>query len=84
VVLALWLQAGFGYSPIKAGATAAAITLGAVITASLSVPLATRLGRYILITGALIMVIGTYGLLLAARGASMPPTASAPSSWSPG
>src|SRR5215831_17707312 len=45
VVLALWLQAGFGYSPIKAGATAAAMSIGVVLTAGASVPLATRLGR---------------------------------------
>jgi EmrB/QacA subfamily drug resistance transporter len=70
VVLALWLQAGFGYSPIKAGATAATFSLGAAITAGLSVPLATRLGRYILIAGALLMAAGTYGLLLAAQHAA--------------
>ena len=70
VVLALWLQAGFGYSPIKAGATAAATSIGVIITAGLSVPLATRLGRYVLIAGALIMAAGTYGLLLAAPHAS--------------
>jgi len=70
VVLGLWLQAGFGYSPIKAGATAATFSLGAAITAGLSVPLATRLGRYILFTGGLIVAAGTYGLLLAAQHAS--------------
>jgi hypothetical protein len=70
VVLALWLQAGLYYSPIKAGATAATFSIGAVITAALCVPLATRLGRYILITGAQIMAAGTYGLLLAAQHAS--------------
>jgi len=70
VVLALWLQAGFGYSPIKAGATAAAMSIGVVLTAGASVPLATRLGRYILFTGALIMAAGAYGLLLAAQHAS--------------
>ena len=69
MVLALWLQAGFGYSPIKAGATVAATSIG-VITAGLSVPLATRLGRYILVTGGLIMAAGTYGLLLAAQHAT--------------
>ena len=67
VVLALWLQAGSGYSPIKAGATAAAMSIGAVLTAGASVPLAARLGRYILSTGALIMAAGAYGLLLAAQ-----------------
>ncbi|MBV9280156.1 MAG: MFS transporter, partial [Chloroflexi bacterium] len=70
VVLALWLQAGFNYSPIGAGATAAATSLGAIVTSGLSVPLATRLGRYILIIGALVMAAGTYGLLLASQHAA--------------
>lgn len=67
LVLALWLQIGNHYSPLKAGATAAAMSLGAVLTAGLSVPLAARLGRYILIAGALIMAAGTYAVTVAAQ-----------------
>jgi hypothetical protein len=70
VVLALWLQTGFGYSPVKAGLTAAEFSLGGILTAGLSVPLATRLGRWILIAGALMMAAGTYAILVAAQHAA--------------
>lgn len=69
LVLALWLQTGQGYSPIEAGATAAASSLGAIITAGLSISLARTLGRYVLMTGAATMAAGSYGLLLAAQHA---------------
>ena len=41
-----------------------------MLAAECPVPLATRLGRYILSAGALIIAAGTYGLLLAAQHAS--------------
>lgn len=70
LVLALWLQTGFGYSPVKAGLTTAAFSLGTILIAGLSVPLAVRLGRYILIAGALMMAAGTYGILAASQHAA--------------
>jgi EmrB/QacA subfamily drug resistance transporter len=67
LILALWLQAGQHYSPVRAGVTTVAFSAGAFITAGLSVPLAARLGRWILVTGGLTMAAGTYGVLIAAH-----------------
>jgi MFS family permease len=67
LILALWLQAGQHYSPVRAGVTTVAFSAGAFITAGLSVPLAARLGRWILVTGGLMMAAGTYGVLITAH-----------------
>lgn len=67
LILALWLQSGQHYSPIRAGVTTVAFSAGAFVTACLSVSLAARLGRRILVAGALMMAAGMYGVLLAAH-----------------
>lgn len=69
LVMALWLQTGDRYSPVKAGLTVAAFSLGTIMTAGVSVKLAVRLGRYILLAGAVIMAAGTYALVIAAQHA---------------
>ncbi len=69
LILALWLQSGQHYSPVKAGLTTVAFSVGAFITAGLSVPLAARLGRWILVAGGLLLAAGMYGVLLAAQHA---------------
>jgi MFS family permease len=58
---------GQHYSPVRAGVTTVAFSAGAFITAGLSVPLAARLGRWILVTGGLMMAAGTYGVLITAH-----------------
>jgi EmrB/QacA subfamily drug resistance transporter len=66
LMFALWLQAGERFSPLKAGLTAVAFSVGAFITAPVAVPLAQRYGRRILASGAAGMVGGIVGVALAA------------------
>jgi Major Facilitator Superfamily len=66
LTFALWLQIGEHFSPLKAGLTAVAFSVGAFITAPVAVPLAQRYGRRILASGAAGMVGGIVGVALAA------------------
>jgi EmrB/QacA subfamily drug resistance transporter len=66
LAFALWLQAGEHFSPLKAGLTAVAFSVGSFIGAPAAVPLAQRHGRRILASGALLMVAGIAGVALAA------------------
>ena len=66
LALALWLQAGEHFSPLKAGLTAVAFSVGSFVAAPAAVPLAQRHGRVILATGALLMVVGMAGIAIAA------------------
>ena len=67
LALALWLQSGQHYSPVRAGVTTVAFSAGAFLTAGLSIQLAAKLGRTILVIGGLMMAAGMYGVLLAAQ-----------------
>jgi EmrB/QacA subfamily drug resistance transporter len=64
---ALWLQAGELFSPLKAGLTLVAFSVGSFIGAPAAVPLAQRHGRSVLAAGGLLMVAGIAGVALAAR-----------------
>jgi len=66
LAFALWLQAGEQFSPLKAGLTAVAFSVGSFIGAPVAVPLAQRYGRRILAIGAAGMVAGILGVALAA------------------
>jgi len=66
LVLALWLQAGEDFSPLKAGLTAVAFSAGSFIGAPVAVPLAQRHGRRVLAAGGLAMAAGIAGVALAA------------------
>jgi MFS family permease len=66
LAFALWLQAGEQFSPLKAGLTAVAFSVGSFIGAPVAVPLAQRYGRRILAVGAAGMVAGILGVALAA------------------
>jgi MFS family permease len=66
LAFALWLQAGQHFSPLKAGLTAVAFSVGSFVLAPMAVPLAQRHGRRILAAGALLMVAGIGGEALAA------------------
>ena len=66
IAFALWLQAGEHFSPLKAGLTAVAFSVGSFVLAPLAVPLAQRHGRRVLALGALLMVAGIAGEALAA------------------
>jgi EmrB/QacA subfamily drug resistance transporter len=66
LAFALWLQAGEHFSPLKAGLTAVAFSVGSFVAAPVAVPLAQRHGRRILASGAVLMVAGIAGEALAA------------------
>jgi MFS family permease len=66
LAFALWLQAGQHFSPLKAGLTSVAFSVGSFVLAPLAVPLAQRHGRRVLALGALLMVAGIGGEALAA------------------
>jgi EmrB/QacA subfamily drug resistance transporter len=69
LTLTLWLQAGQGFSPIHAGLTTIAFSVGALLTAGVSISLAPRFGRYVLVAGAILMSAGLVGCDVAARHA---------------
>ena len=66
IAFALWLQAGEHFSPLKAGLTAVAFSVGSFIAAPVAVPLAQKAGRRVLAGGAVLMVAGIGGVALAA------------------
>ncbi|HLK76105.1 MAG TPA: MFS transporter [Streptosporangiaceae bacterium] len=66
LAFALWLQAGEHFSPLKAGLTAVAFSVGSFIGAPVAVPLAQKYGRGVLALGGLLMVAGIAGEWLAA------------------
>jgi EmrB/QacA subfamily drug resistance transporter len=66
LAFALWLQAGEDFSPLKAGLTAVAFSVGSFIGAPVAVPLAQRHGRSVLAIGGLLMAAGIAGVSLAA------------------
>jgi EmrB/QacA subfamily drug resistance transporter len=66
LAFALWLQAGEHFSPLKAGLTAVAFSVGSFIGAPFAVPLAHKFGRGVLALGGVLMVAGIAGEWLAA------------------
>src|SRR5580692_4130363 len=66
LALALWLQAGEHFSPLKAGLTAVAFSAGSFIGALVAVPLAQRHGRSVLAIGGALMVAGIAAVSLVA------------------
>ena len=63
---ALWLQAGEHFSPLKAGLTAVAFSVGSFIGAPAAVPLAQKHGRRVLAAGGVLMAAGVAGVTLTA------------------
>jgi EmrB/QacA subfamily drug resistance transporter len=66
LAFALWLQTGEHFSPLKAGLTAVAFSVGGFFLAPAAAPLAQRYGRRVLVMGAVLMVAGIAGVALAA------------------
>ena len=64
LMFALWLQAGEHFSPLRAGLTAVAFSLGSFLVAPVAVPLAQRYGRVVLAAGGVIMAAGIAGVVL--------------------
>jgi EmrB/QacA subfamily drug resistance transporter len=67
LVFAVWIQAGMGFSPLAAGLTALAFSVGSFLLAPMAVPLAQRFGRLVLAAGGVLMAAGTLGVLLGAE-----------------
>jgi EmrB/QacA subfamily drug resistance transporter len=66
LTFALWLQTGEHFSPLRAGLTAVAFSVGSFLLAPFAVPLARRHGRRVLVLGALLLAAGMGGVLAAA------------------
>jgi EmrB/QacA subfamily drug resistance transporter len=58
LMFALWLQIGEHFSPLKAGLTSVAFSVGGFVGAPAALPLARKYGRRILVAGALLMATG--------------------------
>jgi EmrB/QacA subfamily drug resistance transporter len=67
LVLAVWLQTGRAFSPLSAGLTALAFSVGSFLLAGGAVPLAQRYGRLVLSSGGALMAAGALGVALGAR-----------------
>src|SRR3954468_8811937 len=55
LTFAVWLQTGMGFSPLGAGLTALAFSIGSFVLAPVAVPLAQRYGRLVLALGGVLM-----------------------------
>lgn len=63
LALTLYVQAGLGWSAIHAGLTLLPFSLGAFVGTSISVPLGTRLGKVVMVTGAALQSAATIWVL---------------------
>jgi hypothetical protein len=82
--MSLWLQAGEGASPFISGLAAVAFSVGTMALAGVSVPLAIRFGRRILVAGGLLLgfgIVGSMWLVTRWHG-RLTCAASCPASWS--
>jgi EmrB/QacA subfamily drug resistance transporter len=70
LVFTIWLQAGQGYTPTQAGLLMVAFSAGSILAAPAVDPLVARLGRIVLILGALVMAGGLYWVRHAAGHAA--------------
>jgi MFS family permease len=66
LVFAIWLQAGMHVSPIAAGLTTVAFSVGSFLLAPAAIPLAQRFGRLVLTCGGVVLALGTIGVALGA------------------
>lgn len=68
LIFALWIQVGTGFSPLGAGLTTVAFSVGSFILAARAVALAERYGRTVLSLGGILMAAGVAGLWIGADG----------------
>jgi EmrB/QacA subfamily drug resistance transporter len=66
VVFVVWIQGGMGFSPLGAGLTLLAFSIGSFVLAPIVVPLAKKHGRRILSFGGGLMALGVLGVLIGA------------------
>ena len=58
LILVLYLQIGLGFSAIAAGLTTLPFSIGALVGSGVAVPLGPRLGKYLILVGALAQIGG--------------------------
>jgi hypothetical protein len=58
LILALYLQTGLGFSAIDAGLATLPFSIGALVGSGIAVPLAAKLGKYLIVIGAALQVAG--------------------------
>jgi EmrB/QacA subfamily drug resistance transporter len=66
VMFVVWIQGGMGFSPLGAGLTLLAFSLGSFVLAPFAVSLAQRYGRGALSLGGILMAAGVGGVVLGA------------------
>jgi EmrB/QacA subfamily drug resistance transporter len=66
VMFVVWIQGGMGFSPLGAGLTLLAFSVGSFLLAPFAVTLAQRYGRTVLSLGGTLMAVGVAGVLLGA------------------
>jgi predicted MFS family arabinose efflux permease len=71
-VLTIWLQAGEGFSPLGAGLTAFAFSVGTILFAGVPQRLIPRVGRRVLVAGGLLMAGGICVTQVAALAGGTP------------
>src|SRR6516164_711645 len=62
LIFTIWVQGGQHYSPLRAGLTTVAFSVGSFVLASFAVPLAQRYGRLVLAAGGVLMAAGLAGV----------------------
>ena len=62
LIFTIWVQAGQHYSPLRAGLTTVAFSVGSFVLAPFAVTLAQRYGRLVLAAGGVLMAAGLAGV----------------------
>jgi EmrB/QacA subfamily drug resistance transporter len=68
LIFALWIQLGMGFSPLGAGLTLVALSVGSFALAPVAVPLAQRYGRLVLSAGGVLLACGVAEIWIGADG----------------
>jgi EmrB/QacA subfamily drug resistance transporter len=66
VVFVVWIQSGMGFSPLGAGLTLLAFSIGSFLLAGAAIPLAQRYGRLVLSAGGILMAAGMLAVVVGA------------------
>lgn len=60
LILALYLQTGLGFSAIDAGLATLPFSIGAFVGSGIAVPLAPKIGKFLIVIGALLQFVGYF------------------------
>ena len=72
LALTIYVQTGLGFSAIHAGLTLLPFSLGAFVGTGISVPLGTKLGKVVMVAGALLQSAATVWVLASVRAQATP------------